>query len=238
MTELTYIGTELELFAQANHWKSYIVSLLNQYIQADVLEVGAGIGSHTKLLTNAQYNHWLCLEPDLKLFQTLEKVIINHQMINCTAKLGTIEDIHQDNTFDTIIYLDVLEHIEADQKELLNASKHLNTEGKLIILAPAHQYLFTPFDTAIGHYRRYNKQMLKAILPADIEVIKLVYLDCVGLLASLANKLLLQQSQPTLKQIQFWDKFMVPLSRKLDPIIRYKLGKSILLIGKKITVSS
>ncbi|MGB3403680.1 MAG: class I SAM-dependent methyltransferase [Microcoleaceae cyanobacterium] len=238
MTQLTYIGTELELFAQANHWKSYIVSLLNQYIQGDVLEVGAGIGSHTKLLTNTQYHHWLCLEPDLKLFQTLEKVIINNQIINCTAKAGTIEDIQTQTSFDTIIYLDVLEHIEADKKEVLNAAKHLKNNGSLIVLAPAHQYLFTPFDTAIGHYRRYNKQMLKAILPEDIEVIKLVYLDCVGLLASLANKLLLQQSQPTLKQIQLWDQLMVPLSIKLDPMIRNKLGKSILLIGKKRAISS
>ena len=233
MTQLTYIGTELELFAQAHHWKSYIVSLLNQYLQGDLLEVGAGMGSNTKLLTNSLYNSWLCLEPDLKLFQALENMIKSNKIKKCTAQQGTIENLQSEQLFDAILYLDVLEHIEADRKELLNASQHLKKDGKLIILAPAHQYLFTPFDTAIGHYRRYDKPTLKAIVPEDIEVIKLIYLDCVGLFASLVNKLFLQQSQPTLKQLKLWDQLMVPFSKKIDPAIGYSFGKSILLVGQK-----
>ena len=84
-----------------------------------------------------------------------------------------------------------------------------------------------------GHYRRYSKQTLRAVVPNDIEIIKLAYLDCVGLLASLANKLILRQTEPTLKQIKVWDKFMIPISRKLDPAIGYRFGKSILLVGRK-----
>jgi hypothetical protein len=61
----------------------------------------------------------------------------------------------------------------------------------------------------------------------------MIYLDSVGLLASLANKMFLKQSQPTLKQIKLWDNLMVPLSKKLDPVLGHTLGKSLLLIGKK-----
>ncbi len=233
MSQFTYIGTELELFAQAKNWKNYLKFLFRKYIQGNVLEVGAGIGSNTKLLGNSDYSKWLCLEPDVELFQVLEQAIASHGIINCYAQNGTVDSLNERQVFDSILYIDVLEHIQDDREEVIKASQHLKVDGNLIVLAPAHQWLFTPFDAAIGHSRRYSKQTLKAVVPDEIEIIKLAYLDCVGLLASLANKLILRQTQPTLKQIKVWDKFMVPISSKLDPAIGYRFGKSILLVGRK-----
>ncbi len=231
--ESTYLGTELEIFAQAKNWKNYLRYLLRKYIKGDVLEVGAGIGSNTHLLCRSQYSKWLCLEPDPKLCKVLENLIASNDMINCSAQNGTIDSLNNGQSFDSILYIDVLEHIHNDQEEVIQADQHLKLGGNLIILGPAHQWLFTPFDASIGHYRRYNKSTLKSLLTHDMEIIKMVYLDCVGLLASLGNKLFLKQSQPTLKQIKVWDSLMVPISRRLDPALGYRLGKSILLVGRK-----
>ncbi|MCC5635080.1 class I SAM-dependent methyltransferase [Nostoc sp. CHAB 5844] len=233
MNNFSYIGEELVLFAQAKNWKNYLRSLLREYIKGDVLEVGAGIGSNTHLLCQSSYRTWLCLEPDTVLFNSLKQLINVNCIINCSAINGTINSLNEEQLFDLILYIDVLEHISDDQEELVKASQHLKKNGKLIVLSPSHQWLFTSFDLAVGHYRRYNKSMLKAILPDDIEIIKLDYLDCIGLLASLSNKLFLKQSQPTFKQIAIWDKFMIPISRIVDKILSYRLGKSILLIGRK-----
>jgi SAM-dependent methyltransferase len=233
VNEYTYVGTELELFAIAKNWKNYINILTRKYIKGNVLEVGAGIGSNTGLLCRSYHNNWLSLEPDTKLFQVLESFINSRRLTNCSAQNGTIDILTKNQLFDAILYLDVLEHIREDQKEIINASEHLKAEGYLIILAPAHQWLYTPFDAAIGHHRRYNKQIFRKILPTSIEVTKLIYLDSFGLLASLANKLILKQSQPTLQQISLWDKLMIPASKRLDKIINYQFGKSILLIGRK-----
>ncbi len=234
MSQFTYVGTELELFAEAKNWRNYIRVLLRKYIKGDVLEVGAGMGSNTRLLCRSQsYSKWLCLEPDNELFHALEQSIDLNGITNCYARNGTVDILNNEQFFDSILYIDVLEHIRNDKKEVIKASQHLKANGNLVILGPAHQWLFTPLDAVIGHYRRYNKQMLKRALPNDIEAMKLAYLDCVGLLASLGNKLVLRQSLPTLKQIKVWDKFMVPISRILDPVLGYRLGKSILLVGRK-----
>jgi hypothetical protein len=233
MNQFSYVGTELELFAAAKNWKQYLRSILRKYIKGQVLEVGAGLGSNTTLLSQCQYDTWLCLEPDNQLFQLLENSIETFKIPNCTVSNGTLGSLEKQQLFDSILYIDVLEHIEDDQKEAYNASCHLKSGGNLVVLGPAHQWLFTPFDQAIGHYRRYNKKMLRSLIPEDIEIIKLIYLDSVGLLASLANKILLQQRQPTLKQIKLWDNLMIPISKKLDPFIGYTLGKSVLLVGKK-----
>lgn len=233
MSNFRYIGTELSLFAQATNWKAYVKILLNEYIKGDVLEIGAGIGTNTHLLCSSYYRKWLCLEPDTMLFNSLQHSININNITNCSALNGTIDLLNQEQLFDSILYIDVLEHIYNDKEEILKAFQHLKTNGNLIILSPAHQWLFTPFDSAIGHYRRYSKSTLKAVLPNDIEIIKVGYLDCIGLLASLGNKLILKQSQPTVKQITLWDKFMVPISRIFDKILGYKFGKSILFIGRK-----
>lgn len=234
MSQFEYIGAELKLFSIAQNWKNYISTLIDRYIKGDVLEVGAGIGRNTCLLCRPEHSSWLCLEPDPNLFQALKISIKLYGADNCYLQNGTIDILTNEQVFDSILYIDVLEHICEDKEEIIKAYRHLKTEGHLIILAPAHQWLFTPFDKAIGHYRRYNKSKIAALVPNSIEIVKLGYLDCIGLLASLGNKLILKQKQPTLFQIKVWDRLMVPISKRLDTVLGYNLGKSILLVGRKV----
>jgi hypothetical protein len=135
--------------------------------------------------------------------------------------------------FDTILYIDVLEHIEDDRAEALRASEHLAPLGKLIMLSPAHQWLYSPFDRAIGHHRRYTTRSLEAAIPPSLRCIECKYLDAIGLLASAGNRFVSRQSQPRLSQIKLWDSYMVPLSRLADPVFRYGLGKSVLGVWQK-----
>ena len=82
------------------------------------------------------------------------------KLTNCEIVAGTLSDLGPDQQFDGIFYMDVLEHIEADGAELARAAGHLKPNGVLAILSPALPWLFTPFDKAIGHYRRYTKNSL------------------------------------------------------------------------------
>lgn len=234
VSNFEYSGTELELFASARNWKDYLSTLVSQYLKGEILEVGAGIGRNTCLLNRPHFGKWLCLEPDVKLFRTLTQLVISCGVNNCYFQNGTIDSLDDEQLFDSILYLDVLEHIREDKEEIFKASSHLRVGGHLVILAPAHQCLYTSFDAAIGHHRRYNKSSLKATLPSSIRVIELVYLDCVGLLAILGNKFILKQNKAGIKQIQFWDRLMIPISWKLDNVLGRRLGKTILLIGRKI----
>ena len=224
-----YIGNELQLFAKATNWKQYYAKYLRPHIKGDVLEVGAGIGGTTAILCDGRQTSWICLEPDTEMVQQMELVVKKEC---CSIVAGTIDDLPQDSTFDTIMYIDVIEHIEDDKAEILRASQRLKPQGKLIILVPAHQWLFSPFDKEIGHFRRYNKSMLRAIMPSSLQKVSLFYLDSVGMFASMANKWILKQPYPTSDQIHFWDKTMLPISKILDPLIFYSLGKSLIGVWK------
>lgn len=227
-----YIGNELELFQLAVNWKHYLASRIRPYLDGDVLEVGAGLGANIPYFYSHEIRTWTSLEPDPQLctqysLNQAEKRIPSR----CALIQGTLASLKVADRFDTIIYIDVLEHIENDQQEFEAAFSRLKSNGHLIILCPAHNFLFSPFDKAIGHFRRYNKQMYRQL--SAHHPLRLEYLDCVGMLASMANKLLLRQDYPNARQIRFWDSLLVGLSRLLDPLIFRSLGKSILGVWKK-----
>jgi SAM-dependent methyltransferase len=231
---MEYIGRELELFAAARNWKSYLRDRISPYLGSSVLEVGAGIGGTTRLLVSKQQSRWVCLEPDPALASDLRKTIDAGSLpATCSVREGTLSDLRPDERFDSIIYVDVLEHIDDDREELRCASQLLVPGGYVTVLSPAHQWLFSEFDKSLGHYRRYSAESLRAAGPKSLELEKLEFLDCVGVMASAANRVLLKSAMPTRSQIATWDRLMVPISRHIDPLFGRRLGKSILAVWKK-----
>jgi SAM-dependent methyltransferase len=228
LTPYQYAGCELEIFEKAHHWKAYLRRSMQPYLRGSVLEVGAGLGANTRQFAALEFDHWTCLEPDEALLEQIEPGD-RRELV-----LGDLSALDSSRLFDAILYVDVLEHIEDDSAELRRAAAHLSPGGALIVLSPAHPFLFTPFDQAIGHYRRYTKESLQAAAPPHLYREKLAYLDSVGLLASLGNRLLLSQSMPTAAQIKTWDSVLVPCSRLLDPLLGGTVGKSVLGIWRNV----
>jgi 2-polyprenyl-3-methyl-5-hydroxy-6-metoxy-1,4-benzoquinol methylase len=229
-----YEGNELELFQHAKHWKKYFSKQIKPHIKGTVLEVGAGIGATTRLLNDGTAKSWLMLEPDEKMSLILKgKMEANELATNCLLQTGTINLVT--STFDTIIYIDVLEHINTDTEELHKAAGLLNAGGHIIVLSPAFQFLYNPFDKAIGHYRRYNKKRLRTVTPAGLQLVSSRYYDSIGFFAALMNKLFLRKKYPTLKQVLFWDNWMIPVSKVTDKLFFHRFGKSIIGVWEKLS---
>jgi len=229
-----YVGNELELFAAAVNWKAYLKRQLAPYLGARVLEVGGGIGGTTRVLFDARVRHWLAIEPDPKLAARYAQACQRGTLLPCcNVQVGTIQDVTNDALFDCVLYIDVLEHIEDDRDELARAAQRLAPQGNLVVLSPAHPFLMSPFDQAVGHFRRYSRRSLRNLSPPGCKLVQLAYLDSAGLLASLGNRLLLKSALPTPSQIGFWDKVLVPVSRFLDPLLGQRLGKSVLGVWVK-----
>jgi SAM-dependent methyltransferase len=235
MVEYAYEGTELELFAHAIRWKRYLHCQIVDYVGSDVLEVGAGIGSNTQLMAGSAARSWTCLEPDPAMARRIDaKIAAGELPTTCQLVVGTLATLPPERTFDTILYCDVLEHIADDAGEVWQAALRLNLGGHLIVLSPAHPWLFTRFDKAIGHHRRYTRRTLVALTAPTLRLERLRYLDSAGLLASMANRVL-SPVQPTTGQIWTWDRLMVPVSRLTDRLFRHRIGKSVLVVWQKVS---
>jgi SAM-dependent methyltransferase len=229
-----YQGDELELFAAAANWKKYVASMVDPWVGLFVLEVGAGVGANLQYIAQNRARSVLALEPDATMAAVIRKKICE-RILPCTCRVveGTLVALTNCERFDTILYFDVLEHIEDDREELNRAAGRLYPGGHLVVLAPAHAFLYSPFDEAIGHYRRYSLGELKKLTPAGCSIAASAMLDSVGFFASLTNRLLLRSDQPSRAQIAFWDRRLVPLSRIADRLTGYRFGKTVLIIWRK-----
>jgi SAM-dependent methyltransferase len=227
------LTAELSLFDQATNWKSYWASFVRPHVRGRVLEVGAGSGGSIPLLIDG-VTEWLCLEPDAVLAARLaEKIAAGALPPHCRLQSATLRDLPPERRFDAILYMDVMEHLEDDAGEANRAAAHLAPGGSLIVLSPAHQFLFSPFDDAAGHFRRYSRDSLRAIIPGSLEAVKVIYLDSLGMLLSLGNRVALRSPRPNPGALRFWNDWVVPASRQIDPLFGYAVGKSVLGVWRK-----
>src|SRR6516225_4172240 len=156
------VGSELELFSDARNWKTYFSRLLAPYVRGQVLEVGAGIGSNTPYLATRAVRDWTSVEPDRALARRIAECAARRELpFIWKVVTGTIAALDPAARFQTILYIDVLEHIADHRSELSRAALHLSGGGNLVVLVPAHQFLFSSFDAR--HYRRYSRASLIAL---------------------------------------------------------------------------
>jgi SAM-dependent methyltransferase len=217
-----------EKFDNAKFHRKYCMSFIKKFIKGDVLEVGAGCGSFTRDYFTKDLKITLT-ETDNKNYEDLKVSFKNKDNVNVSN--STIFNIEK--TFDTILYLHVLEHIEEDRKELESAYKKLKKGGRLIIMVPKHQKLYSNFDKAIGHFRRYELNFFEKNL-VNLDRVLLISLDSVGYMLYFLNKIFFKnETFPSNLKIFIWDKIFTPVTIFLDFFSNYKFGKCIVAVYKK-----
>jgi len=227
---MKYIGEELENFSIARFWRCYVMSKVN-YLLKDkkILEVGAGTGSFSELIVkNSQ--HLTVLEPDENFAEFLREKFTDNQKIKVVN--GSINKL-ENELFDAIIHFQVLEHIEDDNKELLENLSFLKNKGYLIICVPSFMSLYSNFDKSIGHFRRYEKKDFKKFDLGAAKIEKIFYLDSIGYLLYRLFKIFINSDKPNKTMIFIWDRIFIPLSFMLDKIVLHKFGKNLMVIIKK-----
>jgi len=126
--ERSYTGQELELFALATNWKRYVKAQIGKYLIGDVLEIGAGIGGATLALHDGTAHRWICLEPDAAQAERLRATVIKNRR-GCKPGViaGSLRTLADRPSFDCVLYLDVLEHIQDDRLQIEEAARRVRT---------------------------------------------------------------------------------------------------------------
>ena len=125
--------------------------------------------------------------------------------------------------FDTIIYMSVLEHIEHDVSEINIALSKLESQGYLIILVPAHNYMYSQFDKEIGHFKRYEIDFFQNLKFNNSKIIKCFMTDTMGWILYYLNKIFYKNEKyPSKLKIFLWDKIFTPITSIADFLLMYK----------------
>jgi SAM-dependent methyltransferase len=236
-TQKQYAADDLETMSGAVRYQRYVFGLVRPNLGARVLEVGCGIGTMSRqILETHEQLQLVCIEPNANCarrareeLQGLERVSIRM----CHLEECVLSDLQRER-FDTVVCVNVLEHIEDDVNALaLFRDVVAGSGGKVVIFVPAVQRIYGPHDAALGHHRRYSKGSLSAAFEAaglDVQTIR--YTNPLGLLGWMYNLYVTGNTEHTEGQVRLFDRFVAPWALPLERVITPPIGLSLFAVGR------
>jgi len=232
-----YAGKDLEAMSFAVNYHRWILSIFEPYLGARVVEVGAGTGSFSELLLERRLESLSLVEPSTAMYQQLCERVAESQNVTTYNDIfeNVAEEIRLAERPDSIIYVNVLEHIADDVHELSVINKTLDAGGRILIFVPALRWLHGSYDRQINHFRRYTRTELeKKCVAAGFKVIASRYFDLFGVLPWWVKYKVLQSNNMEPGAVRFYDQRLVPIAKVLESTLSPPLGKNVLLIGEKL----
>jgi SAM-dependent methyltransferase len=228
---LQYFGKDLEAMAFAKNYHKWILSRFSPYLGNSVAEVGAGIGNFSTLILGTGIHSLVAFEPSLNMYPLLQAALAKD------TRARTVNDFLGRTTaepcFDSILYVNVLEHIDDEVSEFAKARESLNPGGHLLMFVPAIPWLYSDLDRQVGHYRRYLKNDFIGITRrAGFSVVDARYFDIAGIIPWYINCVLLRNSLSG-GGVSLYDRLVVPITRTMESLVPAPIGKNLLLIAKK-----
>jgi SAM-dependent methyltransferase len=184
------------------------------------------------ILKRASPEEVLLIEPDGHNVAALHRRFDGDHRVR--IQHGYLEDMDGSFSADTVVAVNVLEHVERPAGFLNAAFSALSPGGALLLLVPAIPALYSSLDKAFDHYRRYTRSELKgALLAAGFRIDKLHYLNVVGVAAWFVSGHILRRKTIGRRQVRFYDRLVIPWLRRLESLISPPLGQSLLVIARK-----
>lgn len=233
MDESIALTTTLNQLSELDKYNTWIFERIKPGLGHSILEIGAGIGNFTQLLS--QHGREVTATDIVPNYcKTLSEKFGNHPAVkidtfdlNIKAPINFIE-----KPFDTIVCLNVLEHIKDDKFALEQMYRSLESGGKLCLLVPSHQFLYGKFDEAVGHYRRYEKSQLKRLLKqAGFKICSIEFFNIAAIIPWLINGRILKRDYIPANQSNIAN-MIVPLL-KLEKLFGPPFGISLIAIAEK-----
>lgn len=230
------LGHDLEAMSAAERYNRDIVRTFSPYLGRNVVEVGAGIGNISLLLLEHGLARLHAIEPDDGLYASLvDRLECHGRAASYHGFLSTA--IERDGIgsapVDSIVSVNVLEHVEDDVGELATMESILRPGGHLCLWVPAMPALYSRLDRALGHYRRYRRSDLAAKLASvGFRIVHVGYRDLVGMVVWFVSCRLLGLHL-TRARVRLYDHLVMPVTSFLGRWMRPPVGKNLVVVARK-----
>jgi len=233
------VGYEtLQRMASVTHYNRWIYEELAPYAGQRVLEVGCGIGNMTDFFLDRELLVGIDRMPaSVAFIRQRFRGLSNIDILQADIVDPTIVPRLRSYRFDTVMCINVLEHIEDDRQALQHMWKVLEPKGRLLLLVPAGRYLYGTLDQALGHYRRYERdELAQRVIEAGFTPLQLRYMNLAGIPGWYLNSRIRKQRLLPKSQLQWFDR-LAPLFIRGERLLRriwdIPLGQSLICIAEK-----
>jgi len=216
------------------NYNNWVFNNFKEHLGNRILDIGSGCGTFIEYYKNKSLV--LSVDPSTEANRSLKKrfsgynnIEIVKSDINDEAMLIYAKQM----SIDTIVCLNVLEHISDDRFAIENIKKTLKSGGKLIIYVPAMKVIYGTLDKALGHYRRYDKgEFEKLLRAAGFSIVSSRYMNFLGALSWFLYSKILKKTIPAEARIIFYDNYLVPVVSRVESFIKFPFGQSLLIIAR------
>jgi SAM-dependent methyltransferase len=227
--------TMLRQMAHARRFNRWMADTIAPFLSGDILEIGAGIGNLTEFIS-AGRNRYVATDTQTAELAELEARFgenPNLEVSLCNAS-DPKDFIPLRESFDTVVCLNVLEHIEDDETTLRNIYDALRAPGKAIVLVPQGPTAFGSLDEVLEHKRRYSERELqRKMTAAGFHVEIMLRFNRATYPGWVLNSRMLRRRTLSDVQLSIFDR-LVPLWRVMDPYLPWA-ATSLIAIGMKNT---
>jgi len=221
----------------ARPYAGWQISQFHPYLGKRVADIGCGIGQFLPFFENAEL--YAGLEPDPELRAALlEKICPPRQILapvpditdpRCMEALRALK-------LDTLLCVNVLEHIRDDEAALRHMIQGLSPGGHLCLLVPAHPFLYGTLDRLDEHFRRYSKKALSALClkagEGRVSILKCHSMNLPGALGWFFKGRLLKETRQKDENYQ-WMNRLLPLVAAVEKFIKPPFGMSLVVVARK-----
>jgi len=224
---------DLEVMASANNYRNWMYRRIEPFVGQRILEVGAGIGNFTSLLLDRELvvatdKYEKCVD----YLQT--RLGENLKMVPTVLDLAAPDESLARYALDTVICMNVLEHVADDLAALKYMQRVLVAGGRAVILVPAFQFLYGSVDRVIEHYRRYTRKSLLPVMErAGFKIESAFYMNVIGMAGWFWNNRVRKIEEENARQIGVFDKFIAPWAERVERVVPPPFGLSLIAIGRK-----
>jgi SAM-dependent methyltransferase len=235
--EVSGFATMTDSIEFANNYNRWILSRFVPFAGKTLVEIGTGQGNFKKYLEGTVETH-VSLDIDEKVIERAKERDPNGAYEVADISNSAILALKTKYTFDSLICVNVLEHVPDHRAALNNMLELLRPGGHLLLFVPAFMHLFNDLDKLAGHLRRYRKAQIPELLdnPLLYEFVVSEYFNPVGAFGWWLNKLKKHEninSKNVNSQVLFFDKYLVPVSKLSNPLFCRFWGQSLYCIIKK-----
>jgi len=227
----------LNAIQKADNFNKWMYEQIKPFLKGNIVEIGSGVGTFSKLVAkDFPDNKFVVSDLDTDYVKQLKKEFEQNKNISAyKIDLGKKEDYKQiKDKVDTVFALNVLEHVKEDVQTMNDVYNLLKPGGRFIILVPTHQWLYSPIDKAVGHWRRYNKRMMKKrIAQTPFKLKKMFYFNAPAIAGWIVNGKILKKSEIDDSAMGLFNK-LVPFFKVIEKYLFFKkIGISLIVILEK-----
>jgi glycosyltransferase involved in cell wall biosynthesis/ubiquinone/menaquinone biosynthesis C-methylase UbiE len=214
------------------HYNEWLWKHMRNAVGQRVFEAGCGTGTITRHL--AARERLIAADIDHHYVATLQGRYADRPNVQIEwADFASDEwPSLESERIDTVVCMNVLEHLPDDRAVLERFNDILEPGGRLVLLVPAHQWLYGSMDEALGHYRRYELPALSSLCQSSgFAVEKAEYLNPTGVVGWFLNARFLRRREVPDRQARLYDALFPLLVHAQD--LGLQFGLSILVIARK-----